>query len=231
MCHVGTKDAAGILVAITVCLALSSLQGRMGHRITPAMHPLGFIFGEVVRTTQNRVTGSKGQPVPVCVSSILELGQQISMELTSQLSGLLAKNLGSSFLRIEGRDVLAPGHHRVGRRRSWCPYSIPTEALGGSLRIWTGTSRQGLPEMLFVGSYFLLLTLTSSTSFPAQKEPRGGCNFHVTSLHTAHSTPFNLLPHRHLLLPTTQKARSFVRALTASCPPPLHQGRASEMGN
>lgn len=95
-------------------------------------------------------------------------------------------------------------------------------------------SHQGLPEMLFVGSFFLLLTLTSSRSFPAQKQPCGGCNFHVTFLHTAHSTPFNSLPHKHLLLPTTQKQLLSPYSLLPSTPSPgesKQKGKLTEGGD
>lgn len=75
-------------------------------------------------------------------------------------------------------------------------------------------SHQELPGTLFLGRFLLLLTLTSSRSYPAQKQPRRGCNLHVTSL--AHSTVHPLQP-TPVLVPSP--ACPAEMALASSQPP------------
>ena len=51
----------------------------------------------------------------------------------------------------------------------------------------------------------MLLTLTSSRSYPAQKPPCHGCNLHVTSLAQSTVHPLPPTPAHHLPLPALRK--------------------------
>lgn len=84
----------------------------------------------------------------------------------------MPENLSNSFLRVERRPGLSASEGVKGG------VGDPTPALQGYLARAGGQipeslgrsfSHQGLPEMLFAGSSLLLLTLTSSRSFPATK--------------------------------------------------------------
>lgn len=94
----------------------------------------------------------------------------------------------------------------------------------------SGTPRNAISRELFLAFNFDIFQ-----KFPCtQKQPCGGCNFHVTFLHTAHSTPFNSLPHKHLLLPTTQKQLLSPYSLLPSTPSPgesKQKGKLTEGGN
>lgn len=96
-----------------------------------------------------------------------------------------------------------------------------------------GCSRQRLPASpsgtLFLGRFLLLLTLTSSRSYPAQKPPCHGCNLHVMSLAQSTVHPLPPTPAHHLPLPALRKMVSGI--ILSTILPLVCPERKSEIRN